>query len=112
VLGPLLENDLDEFRQDWNTHRITKTKGASGPFGRPVDMYALCEPMYGAKNYAVPAPAENVAHLRQEAKVDVPVPENIMSTMRPLIAKVAGGAVTAANAAAFLKQLLVIWDSF
>ena len=41
VFVPLLQKDLKEFVEDWNTHPIRCNKQSDSPSGRPEDMYSL-----------------------------------------------------------------------
>lgn len=41
VFGDLLQGDIDEFVNDWNSHCIRKNRFSKGPFGRPTDMYDM-----------------------------------------------------------------------
>ena len=41
VFGDLLQKDIDEFVDDWNSHSIRKNRFSKGPFGRPTDMYDM-----------------------------------------------------------------------
>ncbi len=38
---PVLQKEVSEFVQYWNTHRIRKTRNAECPGGRPVDLFEM-----------------------------------------------------------------------
>jgi len=41
VFGSVLQNDIDDFIDDWNNHCIRKNRFSEGPFGRPNDIYSM-----------------------------------------------------------------------
>ena len=46
MFGPLLEKDLQEFEDDWNSHPIRSDKHVGGPSRRPDDLFDVPE-MFG-----------------------------------------------------------------
>ena len=63
----LVQNDLDEVRRDWNTHRIRPSRDAHCPAGVPDELFYLPPPP--AEDCmicsAAPLPAEVVDHLEE-----------------------------------------------
>ena len=43
---PVLERELNEFRDSWNSHTIRKNRNSNGPAGKPEDLYDM-PAMYG-----------------------------------------------------------------
>lgn len=56
---PVLQNDLDEIRQLWNTHRIRSNRSAVCPSGIPDHIYHAPE-QYNATDYKKPVSHEDV----------------------------------------------------
>ena len=46
IFGPLIEADIKDFVQDWNTYSIHSNNNTASPCGRPDDMYQVPE-MFG-----------------------------------------------------------------
>ena len=41
IAVPILSKELEEFMNDWNSHRIRPVVGASSPGGIPDDLYDM-----------------------------------------------------------------------
>ena len=43
VVVPILSKELEDFKDDWNSHRLRRVSGAVSPCGIPEDLYAIPE---------------------------------------------------------------------
>ncbi|XP_043976973.1 uncharacterized protein LOC122833467 [Gambusia affinis] len=55
----LIQDELDDTAQVWNTHRIRPTKNLQVPSGRPNVMYALPE-LYSTMDFLTPVQVEHI----------------------------------------------------
>ena len=41
TFGNLLQDDLEDFVADWNSHYLRKSRNPGSPYGRPDDIYSM-----------------------------------------------------------------------
>lgn len=78
-----LQKELDSFIIQWNSHRISPSRRAPGPFGRPLVMYSL--PMvYNTRNYIYHVDDNAIDACIQECrfKDDLPCSRDIFQLCR------------------------------
>lgn len=63
----IIQNELDEVASLWNHHRIRKSKMATVPGGRPVNMFFAAE-TYNVMDYLVPIPIDHVQALKTDCR--------------------------------------------
>ena len=65
----LLQHDLDQAREHWNTHRIRQSKSDTIP-GQPDALYYLPEFQGGAVNLALPVPEREISYAQYDHLVE------------------------------------------
>ncbi|XP_071944693.1 uncharacterized protein [Antedon mediterranea] len=70
---PFLKDELDSVANEWNAHRISKSRNSHGPFGRPTLMYNVPY-LFGGQECIIPVDV---------AKVEVCESESIFKSQIP-----------------------------
>lgn len=59
------QNELDEVRRLWNSHRIRPVRNKTSPSGRPIMMYT-CPELYGSQDYINVVPRVHIDSCLEE----------------------------------------------
>ncbi|KAK9978814.1 hypothetical protein ABG768_020552 [Culter alburnus] len=69
----LIQDELDDTAQVWNTHTIRPSKNISNPSGRPSVMYGLPE-LYLTRDFLTSADTESIQFCKNECTFRRPIP--------------------------------------
>nr|XP_006811431.1 PREDICTED: uncharacterized protein LOC100373500 [Saccoglossus kowalevskii] len=78
---PLLEDELNCFADEWNSHRIRKQKEQLRPNGVPEDLYQFPE-LSGAREMGWQVSTEDLESFAKEKNVAAPLPDYISPAFR------------------------------